>query len=54
MGKQMVEQPRGACRELSAMIHLRTLRDYAKVDHGRILLIVFWADVHSRLSPQTP
>src|SRR5262245_46542573 len=54
MAKQMVEQPRGPCRELSAMVHLRALRDYAKVDHGRFLPIVLWTDVHSFPPPQTP
>jgi hypothetical protein len=53
MGKQIVEQPRGL-REPSAMVHLRTVRSYAKVDHGRFRPVVFWTPVYKIASPQTP
>src|SRR5215467_11759870 len=54
MGKQIVEQPRGLRDEHSAMVHLRTVRSYAKVDHGRFLPFVFCTLVYKAASPQTP
>src|SRR4051812_42741769 len=45
IGRQMVEQP-------AAMIHLRTVRDYAKVDHGSFFLLVFWTNVHISFHPK--
>ena len=49
----MVEQPRGKPREPVAMIHLRAVRDFARVDHGFFLPLVSGTLVSKHPSPKS-
>src|SRR4051794_13327244 len=49
----MVEQPRGKPREAVAMIHLRAVRDFARVDHGLFLPLVSCTHVSKYPSPES-
>ena len=53
MGRQLVEQPRGKPREPVAMIHLRAVRDFARVDHGFFLPLVSGTLVSKHPSPKS-